>query len=333
MATYNGARFLREQLESISHQTSLPDELVIGDDGSSDETVAIIENFSRDAPFPVYLDENRVNLGYGENFLRVMSRCKSDWIAICDQDDVWLNHKLERVRDVISHGPADLTLVVHQADVVDEGLVRTGEQLPRFPDRTLVPRRGHKCFWLFHGLGLVVKRTVITDFDWKNRPRRRYGHDQNANHDNWICYISNAIGSTLAISEACALYRRHASAITQKQSLQEGLFDWLRGRFNAVNDDFAQLAFDSRAHQDYFLKLSESSPTAYRDLLMEHAEDFHRQATIANNRERIQNHPQFLKRIHAITNNILLRAYGYRAPYKLGMKSFFRDAARALHIV
>ena len=69
MATFNGKKFILDQLESIRKQTVLPCELVVCDDGSTDGTIDIIEKFSKSAPFPVrwYLNEN--NLGYADNFL------------------------------------------------------------------------------------------------------------------------------------------------------------------------------------------------------------------------------------------------------------------------
>ena len=68
MCTYNGAPFLREQLDSLVAQCRLPDEVVICDDASNDETVQILEEFSRTAPFQVKLSVNRTNLGVIKNF-------------------------------------------------------------------------------------------------------------------------------------------------------------------------------------------------------------------------------------------------------------------------
>src|SRR5262249_24814222 len=70
MATYNGARFIRQQLESLAQQTLLPHELVVRDDVSTDRTLSIVEEFSRHAPFPVRIHKNDVRLGYPDNFMR-----------------------------------------------------------------------------------------------------------------------------------------------------------------------------------------------------------------------------------------------------------------------
>jgi glycosyltransferase involved in cell wall biosynthesis len=98
MCTYNGERFLREQMESIAAQTRLPAELVVCDDRSTDATVEIVQEFARTAPFAVKLHINEVNLGSGskgitKNFERAVALCSEELIFPCDQDDVWLPEK------------------------------------------------------------------------------------------------------------------------------------------------------------------------------------------------------------------------------------------------
>src|SRR6266567_6944512 len=94
MCTYNGARFLREQLESIAAQSRLPDELVVCDDGSTDETVETIKAFVGRAPFAVRLEINSKNLGSTKNFEKAIGLCEGEIIALADQDDVWKPQKL-----------------------------------------------------------------------------------------------------------------------------------------------------------------------------------------------------------------------------------------------
>ena len=102
MCTYNGSRHLSEQLESIGTQTRLPDELVICDDCSSDDTIRIIERFSASAPFAVRLEINTQNLGSTKNFEKAIRLCQGDLIALADQDDVWLSVQTGNPRGTIS---------------------------------------------------------------------------------------------------------------------------------------------------------------------------------------------------------------------------------------
>lgn len=88
MATYNGAAYLEQQLESLANQVLHPGELVVTDDGSSDGTLALIEDFARRAPFPVRLVRNEARLGYRGNFIKTSTICGCELIAFCDQDDV-----------------------------------------------------------------------------------------------------------------------------------------------------------------------------------------------------------------------------------------------------
>jgi hypothetical protein len=110
MCTYNGEKYLREQLQSIASQTRLPDELVICDDRSTDSTVEIIRDFAGSAPFPVRFHINPVNLGgvvkgITRNFEQASRLCTGELIAFCDQDDVWNPRKLARMAQTMEENP------------------------------------------------------------------------------------------------------------------------------------------------------------------------------------------------------------------------------------
>jgi len=97
MCTYNGSRFLENQLNSIGAQEVQPFELVICDDGSTDSTVQIIEAFRETVSFPVHLHRNSTNLGSTRNFQEAIELCRGDIIALCDQDDYWLPPQNNRI--------------------------------------------------------------------------------------------------------------------------------------------------------------------------------------------------------------------------------------------
>jgi glycosyltransferase involved in cell wall biosynthesis len=110
MCTYNGEKFIKEQLESIAAQTRLPMELVICDDRSTDSTTDIIKAFAKSAPFAVRFKLNAVNLGGSakgitKNFEQAAGLCTGDLIAFCDQDDVWLPQKLARLAETMEKEP------------------------------------------------------------------------------------------------------------------------------------------------------------------------------------------------------------------------------------
>jgi glycosyltransferase involved in cell wall biosynthesis len=105
MATYNGARFLREQIESILAQTYPVEALVIQDDGSDDDTIDIAREYAERHP-QVRIYYNDTNLGFNRNFISVLKRSRSTFTAIADQDDVWFPDKLEKQVQAI--GEADI---------------------------------------------------------------------------------------------------------------------------------------------------------------------------------------------------------------------------------
>ena len=123
LCTYNGEKYLYEQLKSILNQTLPPDEIVICDDCSTDKTVEVIKdvfgNHKWNGSLKLFINQN--NLGFRKNFEKAIGLCTGDIIFLCDQDDVWNLNKIEMIIGVFtSHTEA--VLVFHDAEVVDENL-------------------------------------------------------------------------------------------------------------------------------------------------------------------------------------------------------------------
>ena len=120
IALYNGARFLEEQLDAVRCQTCPPDQVVMCDDGSTDDTVAIarsyIEKYQMQDRWSVYINEQ--NLGYAKNFYQAMSLCDTDLIYMCDQDDVWKADKIEKMNKVMADR-SDISLLMCKGGVMD----------------------------------------------------------------------------------------------------------------------------------------------------------------------------------------------------------------------
>ncbi|HEX9423777.1 MAG TPA: glycosyltransferase family 2 protein [Pyrinomonadaceae bacterium] len=128
MSTYNGARYLREQLDSIATQTRPPDELVVCDDDSADTTREIVTAFAASTLFSVRLHVNERNLGSTKTFERSIAFCEGDVIVLSDQDDVWLPEKLRAIESCFIRKPS-VGLVFSDAEVVDEKLRPLGYRL------------------------------------------------------------------------------------------------------------------------------------------------------------------------------------------------------------
>ena len=122
MATYNGAKYIREQIDSILFQTIRDFELVVCDDYSSDDKVSVLKEYAqKDSRIHVY--ENEQNLGFKKNFENAISKSTGDYIALCDQDDIWLPDHLETL---ISEMRDDAQIVCGKPIFVNEN----NEELP-----------------------------------------------------------------------------------------------------------------------------------------------------------------------------------------------------------
>ena len=120
MATYNGERFLEQQLDSILAQTVLPDEIVISDDGSEDRTLEIAKRYAEENIGRIKIDVRTDNLrhGVGGNFTWAIEHCTGDYIFICGQDDLWIPEKVRKIIDVFLSNP-NAEAVCHELKCID----------------------------------------------------------------------------------------------------------------------------------------------------------------------------------------------------------------------
>ena len=119
MCTYNGAQYLKEQLDSIVKQTRLPNEVVVCDDGSIDATLQLLDKFKEITPFSVRIYRNKTNLGPTKNFEEAISLCRGDIIVLSDQDDIWVPYKLETLERAFEKY-SDIGYIFSNAWVVDK---------------------------------------------------------------------------------------------------------------------------------------------------------------------------------------------------------------------
>lgn len=118
MCTYNGAKYIQEQLNSILQQTKSVDEIIICDDCSNDETIPIIRNIAHNTTIPIKLCENKENIGARRNFENAISYCKGDIIFLSDQDDVWRKDKVETILQWFEEN-CDKDVVFTNANLID----------------------------------------------------------------------------------------------------------------------------------------------------------------------------------------------------------------------
>ncbi len=206
LATCNGEQHLREQLESIAGQTRPPDELVVSDDASDDRTLQIVREFAGGVPFPVVVIENTARLGVVGNFTSAIRRCTGDWIALSDQDDVWLADKLATLQAACD-GPG-VDLVFSDVALCDPSGGLTGatqwgclgfgraarERFRRDPFDELLK------FNVVTGMSMMMRSSLRglvlpIPVGWI--------------HDEWIALLASAVGEVRLIDRPLVNYRQH----------------------------------------------------------------------------------------------------------------------------
>jgi glycosyltransferase involved in cell wall biosynthesis len=128
LATYNGEAYIGKLLDSIIHQTRLPDEIIISDDASTDSTLKVVEDFMRLSPIPIRLHRNQERVGSTPNFEVAIRACNGDIIFLCDQDDVWYPEKIARIEECFVNDKK-AGIVFTDANVVNKDLCPYGTKL------------------------------------------------------------------------------------------------------------------------------------------------------------------------------------------------------------
>lgn len=203
IATYNGARFLREQLDSIYAQTRLPDEVVVSDDGSTDETLTILEEYKQ--RYGLKYSVNDGKHGVNANFFRAMEMSSGDLISICDQDDIWFPNKLETLYAHITtmdlHKPCAVSSL--RQDIDAEGRLLSVIHAPYtegWEATLLTYSRNQGCTMLFNRALLSILLPTIYHVE-KGLTAIYY--------DEWVAYTAALLGEKHNLPDVLMNYRHH----------------------------------------------------------------------------------------------------------------------------
>lgn len=195
MASYNGKKYIKEQINSILKQLSSEDELVISDDGSTDRTLDIVRSYDDER---IRLFINQGDHGYSKNFENALRHCKGDFIFLSDQDDVWKDNKVETILPLLKK----YAFVVHDAEMTDEKLQTFA--ISQFQRYHVEPG-----FWntfarnRYNGCCMAMTRDFLNmalPFP-KNQNLCRY--------DYWLPYLAEYKHISYTLYEPLILYRRH----------------------------------------------------------------------------------------------------------------------------
>lgn len=201
MATYNGEKYITQQLDSILSQISDTDELIISDDGSTDKTIDIIQEYQTKYKNIRLLNGPRC--GVQKNFENALKHVQGDIVFLCDQDDVWVKGKVKACMHEFE--TKENILVLHDAYIVDENC--------NVIEDSLFAHRGSKS-------GLV-KNIIKNSYVGCCMAFRKdlLEHclpfpDKIEMHDWWIGLVAEKVGKTALINKPYLMYRRHAENVS-----------------------------------------------------------------------------------------------------------------------
>lgn len=206
MSTYNGDKYLEEQLNSIFNQNNVSISILVRDDGSTDNTLTILDKWKEKAQLDYYTGENKKSaLSFFDLILHAQDY---DYYAFSDQDDVWLPNKLisalEQLEKVEKHNPAmyfsQLTYVDDKLNIMEKQFVFS-EYLYSF-SQALIKNMVAGCTLVYNAkLGEILKSYVPENISM---------------HDRWIYLVCSAVGGKIIFDKkSYILYRQHSSNVTR----------------------------------------------------------------------------------------------------------------------
>lgn len=279
--TYNGEKYLREQLDSIYSQTYKNIEVLAFDDCSKDGTTAILQEYHLSHGLTYFINEK--NLGFQKNAAQSLLSCTGDYIAPADQDDIWKIDKLEKLVTNIG----DNVLIYSDSIPIDEHGNKLANNFVQ-QVRNLVDGSNNKNFFFENCISahaMLFKRELLT-----------YAlpiPDEMFYHDWWIAFVASTYGSIKLIDEPLVYYRRHQAQVTlQKEKNYQGFFSRIKFREHRLKNSklntlknlrcFATLTIldnETKKLLDQLIIHLENFSTVYFDkeleaILLEHKEDF-----------------------------------------------------------
>ena len=313
MTVYNGERYLIEQIDSFFNQSYLPDEIIISDDCSYDNTMNLLEKYKENKSIDIKIYKNEKNLGFTKNFENAISKSTGDILFLSDQDDVWYKHKIETIVDRFKNNP-NINLIIHNADLVDANLKKK--------NLTAISQvqSGFKSTDVFiTGALTVFKKDLLKYF--LPFPQNLLGHD------GYIHFVARNLGTRMVVNDKLQMIRRHsrnASNWTASSLKKINKFDVFKNQFFSkriknYNDRLEQVNKVINLIKTLLVEKHVFS----NDLLIESLNNLKKERDALEKRNLLESQNFFKKKIIAFE---LLFKNQYI--YFNGLRSFFRDLLR-----
>ncbi len=267
LAVYNGEKYLPELLASLEKQTLKPFELVVLDDCSSDNSLEIIQNYALSFSKKIY--NNSQNEGPVFTFKKLAALCSGDYIAFCDQDDIWMSHKLEWSVSELKKLSGNIPGLVF----TDLSVIRENGELLYTSYWKMKHIYPHRLSFndLLYG-NFVIGCTILI-----NKKMREELTKMPLNivmHDWWIALIAYSIGGYRIINAATVLYRSHQKSVTDKNkiSLVNIFIKQYKERSSFLNENISQAiefrkVYSTRLNKRYSHYLNKFISLAERNMI------------------------------------------------------------------
>lgn len=210
LCSYHGEAFLAEQLNSILQQNTPPSQVVICDDGSTDNTAYIAQQFAASAPFAVHYSTNTHRLGVSANFKHAIQHCRGDIIVLADQDDIWLPNKLGVIAQTFAQKPT-LGYVFSDAELIDGNKHDLHRRLWQETGFNAARQRS----FAIDPIATLLRRNVVTGATMAFRSSVLVAlptPSPTSVHDFWWAFFASILGHTgYAIPTPLMKYRIHAA--------------------------------------------------------------------------------------------------------------------------
>lgn len=222
-------------------QSITPDEIIVCDDNSTDETINILSEYKRKWPniFKIYQNENRI--GYIKNFEQATKIASGDVIALCDQDDIWEKEKLKKQLKIVSE--PNIGLVYHNSMMVDIALEPFNDLWSSL-NPPYHPNNSHDSLEIFSELlvrNFVQGATIMFDSEFKEI---LYPFPAKIPHDYYMAIVFSLITNIKSIDEKLLLYRQHEDQVIGGKSIKRG--------YNYINDIKKLITVNrNKQYQDY----------------------------------------------------------------------------------
>ena len=326
LATYNGSKFIEAQLQSLADQDHLPIEIVITDDGSTDDTLDRIATFARTAPFPIHIHRNDDKLGYRKNFLKAAALCTAEIVAFCDQDDHWRPNKLNRVAEAFRD--PEVFLVSHNAAVVDAtgNFIRPLNPEKAFP-ASIDAMDGSPWEFPF-GFTTSFRSSLMAFLPLHETSLDPYHAGELLGHDQWVTLLASALGRKVYIEDFLVDYRLHgANTFGVSTEGGQSLFERLHLKIEDRSDVFGRLKRAARVNTTILARVAASKGIAKIDArrATQAAERWQSLSELYELRTRAYTVGSIFERFGAVSRLAALNGYNDTGVWSFGRKSQARD--------